>query len=109
MQPGSGASAEARVSQPERSPARLRPAQPAWRRRARSSPAEDRLTDGQTRDGDLTTAKTALAQTDNKHSSLPIPQAPRPRRRPGKRTDTVLLPIHGSLAGRLSRTASTGG
>jgi len=45
---------------------------------------------------DLTTAKTALAQTDNKHSTPPVPQAPRPRRRPGKTTDATLLPIHGS-------------
>jgi len=54
---------------------------------------------------DLTTAKTALAQTDHKHSPHPIPRAPRPRRRPGKTTDTTLLPIHGSHP-RLSRTVN---
>jgi len=54
---------------------------------------------------DLTTAKTALAQTDNKHSPLPDPAPPRPRRRPGKTTDATLLPIHGSRTTRLSRTA----
>jgi len=54
---------------------------------------------------DLTTAQAALARTDNKHSSLPVPQAPRPRRRPGKTTDTALLPIHDRYPSRLSRTA----
>ncbi len=54
---------------------------------------------------DLTTAKTALARTDHKHSTLPDPAPPRPRRRPGKTTDTALLPIHGSYPSRLSRTA----
>jgi len=54
---------------------------------------------------DLTTAKAALARSDNSQSALPMPEAPRPRRRPGKTTDTTLLPIHGSHAGRLSRTA----
>ncbi len=55
---------------------------------------------------DLTTAQAALARTDNKHSALPDPAPPRPRRRPPKTTDTALLPIHGSHP-RLSRAASS--
>lgn len=54
---------------------------------------------------DLTTVKTALTRTDNNYSAHPAPQAPRPRHRPGKTTDTALLPIHDSYAGQLSRTA----
>ena len=45
---------------------------------------------------DLTTAQAALARTHNKHSTPPVPQAPRPRRRTGKTTDAILLSIHGS-------------
>jgi len=54
---------------------------------------------------DLTTAKTALTRTDHGPTALAVPEAPRPRRRPGKPTDTTLLPIHDSHPSRLSRTA----
>jgi len=54
---------------------------------------------------DLTTAQGALTRTDHGPTALAVPEAPRPRHRPGKTTDTTLLPIHDSHAGRLSRTA----